>query len=582
LLQGIRHFGLLQGIELAAYDHFTRLQPNQSPDKRLLVVGISETDLQTLQEWPISDRTIAKLLKKLNANQPRVIGLDILRDIPVMPGRTELLNQLAASKHTLLVCKVSSVDELGTPPPPEVSADQVGFADLVIDSGGILRRSLLMMSPPPLTGLSRIKPTRHLCNDPANTLTSLSFHAALLYLQQQKIEPDMTKSAELKIGSILFSPFYTNMGGYRGADAGGYQILLRYRSANNAAPQVSLMDVLSNRVPASMIRDRMVLIGYATPLAKDDFYTPFSANKNDRQKMPGVMVHAQSASQILSAVLDQRSLIWVWPSGIEAVWIFGWSLLGGIIAGYLRHPLWLTAIMAALIGVIYGISLLLFVRGGWIPFVPAIAAFVSTGVGVVLFDRFNNSIYGQTVYQKMKTFLKLEIHIDEQKVEKQVSEIIESDYFRDLQNTVKDLREKQPALNKDINEDIKISFPHQASLVNNIEDVYPSSLEVSPVDIKNTILSQSSSSDENILQDTTENDEYEIDYLQQLTQESKSLKLDLTSYSGQNENPSLKIYQEFTLDDQLTKAEETDQEIDYLSHLMQESQRLKSIKKEQQ
>jgi hypothetical protein len=65
-----------------------------------------------------------------------------------------------------------------------------------------------------------------------------------------------------------------------------------------------------------------------------------------------------------------------------------------------------------------------------------------TAVGVVLLDRFNNSAYGQTVYRKVKTFFKLDIEIDEENLQKQVSEITETDYFRDLQDSVKSLRQR--------------------------------------------------------------------------------------------------------------------------------------------
>lgn len=37
-------------------------------------------------------------------------------------------------------------------------------------------------------------------------------------------------------------------------------------------------------------------------------------------------------SQILSAVLDRRPLFWVWSKWEEIIWVFGWSVLGGILA----------------------------------------------------------------------------------------------------------------------------------------------------------------------------------------------------------------------------------------------------------
>jgi adenylate cyclase len=38
-----------------------------------------------------------------------------------------------------------------------------------------------------------------------------------------------------------------------------------------------MTDVLENRVPPSLVRDRIVLIGSVAPSLKDLFYTPYSS-----------------------------------------------------------------------------------------------------------------------------------------------------------------------------------------------------------------------------------------------------------------------------------------------------------------
>jgi len=444
LLLGMGRLGVLQGMNLAAYDHLIRLRPDEGEDDRLLIVGVTEADIQIRQEWPISDQTLAQLLKKLEAQQPRAIGLDIIRDVPIEPGREALVEQLRQSDRLITICKVSASNDPGFPPPPGVAPEKVGFSDLVIDPGGILRRSLLVVVPPlPESGVPLVP---HLCSQPAapdsqpNTLLSFSFQLALAYLAEEGIQPELTEADELKLGSTLLPRLQPTTGGYQNADAGGYQILLDYRSANRAAPQVSLTDVLTDRVNPDLIRDRIVLIGYTTPQAKDEFYTPYSAGATDGQKMPGVVVHAQSVSQILSAVLDSRSLLWSWSDTQEGIWIFGWALIGGVLAWYVRHPLKFAGAIAITVGIIYGTCFLLFLRGGWIPLMPGAIALVATSTGVILVDRFNRSTYGQTVYRQVKSFLKLDIEIDQEKLEKQVAEITESDYFQDLQQKAKALR----------------------------------------------------------------------------------------------------------------------------------------------
>ncbi len=527
---GLRHLGFLQGAELAAYDSFVQAQPDQGPDNRLLVVGIDEVDIQQLAEYPISDLTLTRLIQRLNQDQPKAIGIDVIRDLPMLKGRAELLKELKYNDRVIVVCKVNSAREFGFAPPENIPEDKVSSADLLIDPGGILRRTLLSLEPP-ATGIV-IK--KHFCNNPNNTILSFSFNLALMYLESLNIEASTTPSGEIKVGPVILTKFQANMGGYRRADDSGHQLLLRYRSRERSAVQVRLTDVMNDKVSSDLIRDRIVLIGYTAPQVKDDFYTPYSSDKDDLQKMPGVIVHAQSVSQILGAVLDGQPLIWVWSPAAEMGWIFGWSLVGGILAWYFRHPFWFGVVIAGMSGTIYGISLLIFFwQGGWIPVVPAIATFVSTAVGVVLFDRFNNSTYGQTVYKTVKTFLKLDVEIDEEKLQKQVAEITETDYFRDLQDTVKSLRAQQKSP----------LFSDSLPLPQNVPNQEDLSLE-------------SPDGSEDMRADTARKKQSDII----------------------EEMPPL--YQKFLLDYQIASTEEIGEEFDYLEELKQQDEHFNHLQEE--
>ncbi|NEQ96150.1 MAG: CHASE2 domain-containing protein [Cyanothece sp. SIO2G6] len=434
LVLGLRTIGIFERPELALYDQFMRLQGDRPPDNRIVVVGIDEVDLQTLQEWPLSDASLARLLASLQEYQPRVIGIDILRDIPTGPGRDALIEQLQQS-NVLSVCKVNSTHNPGVPPPQELARESVVFSDLVVDPGGILRRSLLFLNPPPLPIPAA---TPNVCNTP-ETLTALSFGSVLKYLDAQDIANySFDEKNQLRLGQTLLPPVTPNFGGYRGADAAGYQVMLRYRAEENSVPIVSLMDVIEGRVADERIRDRIVLIGYTTPLAKDDFYTPYSVGRDDQQKMPGVVIHAQATSQILDVVLDGRSLMRPWPLPLEILWIYGWSLAMGMFAWSVRHPAWFSSGLLLILGTAYSLSFLLFLHSAWIPVLPTLVSIVMTASGVVLVDRFSNSDYGKQVVKQVKTFL--HIDIDQKKLDQQVSEITETDYFQDLKNTVKSLR----------------------------------------------------------------------------------------------------------------------------------------------
>jgi adenylate cyclase len=441
LVLGLRAVGALQGLELGLYDQMMRLRPTPLPDDRILVVGIDETDIQSRQEWPIEDDTVAELLSVLLEAEPRAIGLDMFRDLPIGEGQTVLLEQLQNNPTIFPVCKISSPDNPGVPPPPGTPAAQVSFSDLVVDPGGILRRSLLVAAPPADSDTVGT----HLCNDPEAQLFSLGLQLARQYLAAEGIELEVNAQQELQFGDVVLSRLSPNLGGYNNVDAQGYQILLNYQAASMAVPQVSLTDVLSGDVGAAQIRDRIVLVGATTPEAKDEFYTPFSGGLRDSQKMAGVVVHAQSVSQILRAVLDDRPLLWSWPTWGEAIWIVLWGLGGGLFAWYIRRPVTYGAVAIALLGGLYGICFVILLQGGWIPIVPAALALGFASGGVVLLDRFNKSDYGQAVYKQMKVLLRLDIEIDHSKVGEQVAEITDTEYFNTLQAQAKELRARRQA-----------------------------------------------------------------------------------------------------------------------------------------
>lgn len=436
IVLSLRALGALQGLELNAYDQLMRLRPALPPDERLLVVGIDETDVQSRQEWPIQDQTLADLIDVLLAAEPRAIGLDIFRDVPIGEGREALLTQIEESDRLYPVCRLSSPNLIGISPPPGTPELRVSFADLPVDSGGTLRRALLVAAPP----ADASETPTHLCNDPNAQLFSLGLQLALHYLEFEDIALGLTQGLELQLDDTVLTRLEANTGGYHNLHSSGYQIMLNYRAAADAIPQVSLTEVLSGQVSPDLIRDRIVLIGATTPEAKDAFYTPFSGGLEDDQKMPGVIVHAQATSQILSAVLNNRPLLWSWPSSGEALWIVTWGLVGAVFASFVHRPLVFALGAGVLLVSLFGICYLIFIQGGWIPLVPPALALVLAAGGVVLLDRFSKSDYGQAVYKQMKSLLRLEIEIDKGKVGQQVAEITDTDYFGRLQQQARELR----------------------------------------------------------------------------------------------------------------------------------------------
>ena len=152
----------------------------------------------------------------------------------------------------------------------------------------------------------------------------------------------------------------------------------------DVAEKVTLKDVLTGKLKPEKVKNRIVLIGITAQSAGDFFPTPYSTGRGYYQEMPGVIVHAQMVSQILSAVLSGRPLLWVWPSWGEVLWVYSWSVVGGLLAWRIRHPVRLGLAGVSAVGVLYGLSFGLLTQGGWVPLVPSALALVVTGCSVVV------------------------------------------------------------------------------------------------------------------------------------------------------------------------------------------------------
>lgn len=370
VIQQVSVLGMMQQGELAAFDWMMRSQPDAKPDPRLLIVAITEADIQTLKQLPLSDQTVSQILEKLQKYRPKVIGLSLYRNIPQPPGNQALLKQLQA-RNVIAIAKLDDADMEAVSPPPGVPKERVGFSDVVVDPDGIVRRNLLFAS----TGKEKFY--------------SFALRLSLSYLAAQNITLKIDRHG-IQLGKTVFVPLESNSGGYQTIDAQGYQVLLKYHSAEHIAKQVTVTQVLRGQLNPDWVKDKIVLIGTTAPSAKDLFNTPYSGVVQENLKMSGVSVQAQMVSQILSAVIDGRDLFWFSPQWFEVLWVCCWSLVGGILAWRIRHTLYLVAITAASV-VLCGISYSIFIQSGWIPLVAPFSALVITSASILT--------YKQTVLQ---------------------------------------------------------------------------------------------------------------------------------------------------------------------------------------
>ena len=356
--------GTLQLLESAVLDQWFRLRPLESDASRVVIVTIDETDISRLKRWPMSDATLAKLLEKLKQQQPKVIGLDLYRNFPVEPGHQELLKVFASTRNLIGIKKaLSNASGLAVDPPPLLhERDRVAASDLVVDIDGKVRRHLLSLR-----------------DHQGKTSMTLGTKLALTYLEAKNIRPQSAgKEGTLTLGKAKFRPLQENEGGYVRADVGCYQILANFHKTRGGVPKISITDVLEDRIPANLIRGRIVLIGSVAASLGDKFYTPYTINP--RTIWSGIELHADLASQIVSAALDGRQLLQGVPEQLGWLWVVLWSSVGTALGWKIRSPCWLVGVILVAGGSLMGSAYLLFLRGWWVSAVSPFVALVSAGL----------------------------------------------------------------------------------------------------------------------------------------------------------------------------------------------------------
>ncbi|PIG91123.1 CHASE2 domain-containing protein [Gloeocapsopsis sp. IPPAS B-1203] len=380
-----RYFGIIQSLEWAAFDQFFRLRPPEPVDERIIIVAIEEADLQFIGQWPLPDTLIAQLLQQLHRHQPRMIGLDLYRDLPVEPGHKHLQQVYKSLPNLIGIEKLEDQHSAAVLPPPILNQQRVGFNNVILDADGKVRRSLLYWT------------TQN------KTHESFALKLALGYLASEGIFPQPAQNPNyLQLGQSVLPCFKRNDGGYAQADDGGYQIISNFRHIQNSFRTVSLSEVLTNKVPAEAFRDRIVLIGSTAPSLKDFFFVPYSTRlpTTAAQPITGVELQANIVSQILDAALVGRPVIQVWSKVTESLWIFAWTLLGASLSWRLRKPTKFILTIAMTSGLLMGIAYVAFLDGWWIPIVPPLLGIYGCAVAIA-----SHIAYQQEGLQRSKEFL---------------------------------------------------------------------------------------------------------------------------------------------------------------------------------
>jgi adenylate cyclase len=367
---GLWKAGLLQSLELTVYDAALGLLPAAPPDRRIVLIGETEADIQ---RWghPLSDEVLADVLERLLRGQPRVIGVDKYRDAPLPPGSERLAALLRERSSIIWIMKFGNPvagEPPIAPPAPLRESGRVGFSDLPVDPDGKIRRGLLYL------------------DDGRQVATGFALAVALAYLSPEGVFPqaDLRCPECLRLGKTTLPPLAANDGAYAKVDDAGYQLLLDYRGVLPAARIHTLSEVLDDRLPREELADRIVLVGAMAESLRDYLSVPprrvtdapvAAPLWDSAGQLAGIALHALIVEQLLRLALEGGILIQGFGAAVNLFWSWMWCLAGaGLALCQLRLTRFMVVaavLLAGLLGVWYGSWLAM----RWLPLVAPILGF---------------------------------------------------------------------------------------------------------------------------------------------------------------------------------------------------------------
>jgi CHASE2 domain-containing sensor protein/DNA-binding NarL/FixJ family response regulator len=374
------HLGWFNRLEwqmrdLLVLSQTTEVKGRSIADK-IVIVTIDENDIAAVKNWPIPDENLADLLERIRAQNPRAVGMDLYRDLPVGKGYDRLKKVFESMPSLIGVEKITG--ERVKPSAVLKAKDQVAIADLVLDGDRHVRRAMLTAEDTKEGNVQK---------------AGLATQVALKYLEADNINLEPIKDTHYRLGKTDYNPLNIGEAGYNRQDLGGYQILMKWYGAESAFQQVSMRDVIAGKVDPNLMRDRMVFIGSFAESTNDFFNTPYSLRtKTTRVATPGVVIHANIAHQLVQAAIvgnhelhgfsDRQTYLWIGLWGLAGIagcwWLAGDGLKRRLPGG---NVLWGSiGLTTALIGCTYGG----FVTGRLVPLTPALVTLLTGITGTAL------------------------------------------------------------------------------------------------------------------------------------------------------------------------------------------------------
>lgn len=349
----IRLFGLVAALAMAGllslfgservsrpiFDQWQRLSPRSAEPTKVEIVWIDEASIRTIGPWPWPRYVMAKLVAKLEEDQPQLIGLDMLfpeADRSSPDAFVRLYPELSATSTTE-IRSMPSMDSL--------FGQVIGQAPVVLGRGGL---DVTPVNDPPAMAVE----ARFARPLPRGVKTWGQAIANIPALDDVGLGHGLLNGDPDSDGTVRYVPLAATVAGQATPGfalemariASGIETLVPVPDGNGlegiwlgrtwlptlpdgrmrvpyraetGRTALSALDILYDLPPSARVKAKIVIVGLSGAGTADVISTPLS------EKTYGAVVHADA----LQAILDGRTLSrpgWAWPfEGLLAIMLVG-------------------------------------------------------------------------------------------------------------------------------------------------------------------------------------------------------------------------------------------------------------------
>jgi adenylate cyclase len=273
---GLVLFGPLEQLELLLFDQLFELRGIRPPTSPIVIVTIDESSFQELNlQWPFPRALHGKLIDRISADRPLVIGLDVIFDSDSRYGPQDdqaLGAAIARAGNVVLGLAVSEDEQL-----------------VVVERGKAIgpKREVVNMPLPVIR-------ERAAAVGPFNVPPDPDSHVRRVPIRVRVPDPNTRYEWWLAFDAQL----------HRQLTAAGFptkplpnvgEILVNFGARLTDFERVSYYRVVNGEIPAGQFRDKIVLIGPTSEILHDVFATAFAAGGD----MPGVVIHANALETLI-------------------------------------------------------------------------------------------------------------------------------------------------------------------------------------------------------------------------------------------------------------------------------------------